>query len=279
MKRIILLLLLVMMPAMMFSEVVFMPRIGFDIHKGIKNQMLDGVLKKVINMAINSGKKEGETPTYLADDQVPHSKPLLTMITAGFDMQFIHHGNGFTFFWNNEFSYSANFKAYEQFFYGEGRLSPGVKSFYTDEGTYTEKQKIMLYSTEILLGGTFRRENAFNIHFGVGLKVGITPATLKLLKPAFAGDRAKIPEQLTVMAIPAIGGTFGFTYYFTDVVGMSLSVNEFLGFGGFLSARVLDSKDGVPTKAIGYASMGFTNNFAMKLGLNLRVHGTKSAGI
>lgn len=275
MKKITVILLLAMLPAMMFSEVVFMPRVGFDIHKGIKNQMLDAALKKLINWTVNSGKKEGENPTYITDDQIPHSKPLLTMITVGLDMQFIHHGNGFTFFWNNEFSYSANFKAYEKFNYGEGLL-PGVKSFSKNAGNFDEAQKVMLYSTEFLLGGTFRRENAFNIHFGIGLKLSITPGTLRLLKPAFSGERTKIPEKLTVMAIPAIGGTFGFTYYFNNVVGLSLSLNEFVGFGGFLSARVLEDSNGVPTKAIGYASMGFTNNFAMKLGLNLRVNGVRN---
>lgn len=279
MKKFTVMLLLAIMPAMMFSEVVFMPRIGFDIHKGIKNQMLDGLLKKLINSTINSGKKQGETPTYIEDDNIPHSTPLLTMFTVGLDMQFIHHGNGFTFFWNNEFSYSANFKAYEKFNYLHDAL-PGESSLTKTTGEYKEPQKIMLYSTELLMGGTFRREEAFNIHFGIGLKISMTPGTLKLLKPAFSGNRDAIPTELTVLAIPALGGTFGFTYYFNEVVGLSLSINEFVGFGGFLSARVVDkNSEGTPTKAVGYASMGFTNNFAMKLGVNLRVHGVKSGSL
>ena len=108
------------------------------------------------------------------------------------------------------------------------------------------------------------------------MKVGLTPGTIKLAIDAFTKGRDAIPDQVTTMVVPAFGGTFGFTYYFTDVVGLSVSVNEFLGFGGFISARTTEKKDdGTPKKAIGFASMGSTNNFAMKIGLNLRVKGVR----
>lgn len=265
------LLLLVMMPTIMFSEVVFMPRLGFDIHKGIKNQLLDGILKEVINTAINSDKKEGEEPSYLSNDQLPHSKPLISMFTIGLDMQFIHHGSGFTFFFNNEFSYASNFKAYEQFRYGDSKILP------KEVGTLTEKQKIMLYSFELLMGGTFRREQAFNIHFGIGLKVGLTPNSISTVIKAFKDGRNAVPDQVTMMVVPAFGGTFGFTYYFNEIVGLSVSINEFLGFGGFLSTRVTEKENNKLKSAVAYASMGFTNNFAMKFGVNLRIHGVRGS--
>lgn len=263
------------MPAMMFSEVVFMPHIGFDIHKGIKSQLLDAVLLQLINSTISSDKKSGEDPTYLSKNQLPHSKPLVPMFTIGLDMQFIHHGNGFTFFFNNEFSYAPNFKAYERFNYG------GSQGLTTVSNTFTEKQKIMLYSFELLMGGTFRREQAFNIHFGIGLKVGLTPSTISTIVKAFSGGRNAVPNEVTMMVVPAFGGTFGFTYYFNNVVGLSVSINEFIGFGGFLSARVTEREPGkdTPKAAIGYASMGFSNNFAMKIGVNLRLNGVRGEGL
>lgn len=273
MKKVTVILLLAMLPAMMFSEVVFMPHIGFDLHKGIKSQLLDNVLKDIINKSINKDKKDGETPAYLANDQLPHSNPLIPLFTIGLDMQFIHHGSGFTFFWNHEFSYTPNFKAYEQINYISEKLL-------STKGTFNENQKIMLYSFELLMGGTFRREQAFNIHFGIGLKVGFTPSTIGVVVKALQEGRKAIPNQVSMMVVPAFGGTLGFTYYFNNVVGLSVSVNEFLGFGGFLSLRVKErGSDGVPTTAVGYASMGFTNNFAMKIGLNLRVHGIREGGL
>jgi len=274
MRKVTVILLLAMLPAMMFSEVVFMPRMGFDIHKGIKSHLLDNAFQGIINKAINKDKKEGEDPSFLKASDLPNSKTLAPMFTIGFDMQFISHASGFTFFFNNEFSYTPKFMAYERFNYAEGAF--GGKNFEKEAGNFNEKQNIMLYSFELLMGGTFRRENAFNIHFGIGLKVGLTPGTIKLAIDAFTKGRDAIPDQVTTMVVPAFGGTFGFTYYFTDVVGLSVSVNEFLGFGGFISARTTEKKDdGTPKKAIGFASMGFTNNFAMKIGLNLRVKGVR----
>ena len=268
-----------MLPILVFSEVVFSPRIGFDIHKAIKNKFMDDLLKKAINKAIESGKKDGEDPTLLEDNTIPHSNFLLNMFTVGLDMQFISHSNGFTFFWNNEFSYTPSFKAYEKFHFIKN-VPPLKDIMKVESGTFNENQKTMLFSTELLFGGTFRRENAFNIHFGLGLKLGFTPNTLKLLQPAFSGDRSKIPNELGVIVLPAIGGTFGFTYYFNEVVGLSASINEFLGCGAFLAAKVT-GKDaaGVANKGIGYASIGFSNNFAMKLGLNLRVNGVRNSDL
>lgn len=279
MKKFFTILLLSMLPILAFSEVVFSPRIGFDIHKALKNKMMDNVLKNIVNKAIESGKSEGENPTLLEDDAIPHSDFLLTMFTIGLDMQFIAHSNGFTFFWNNEFSYAKSFKAYEQFHFVK-QVAPLKDIMMNEDGTFNENQKTMLYSTELMFGGTFRRENDFNIHFGLGLKLGFTPSTLKLIKPAISGDRAKIPDEIGVIVLPAIGGTFGFTYYFNKVVGLSASVNEFLGFGAFLSAKVTGRDPaGVANKGIAYASIGFSNNFAMKLGVNLRVNGVRNSGL
>ena len=280
MKKLFGIAILAIMPAIMFAEVVFMPRLGIDIHKGIKNQMLDSALRQLINTTIERGKKPGENPKLVEDNQIPHSKPLVTMFTVGLDMQFIVHSNGFTFFWNNEFSYAKDFKAYEQFQFLRHPALAGGSDLKTEEGVYNGGQKLMLLSTEFLFGATFRRENAFNIHFGLGFKTSLSPATLGLLKPAFSGEISKIPNEMTVMILPALGGTFGFTYYFTEVVGISASINEFVGVGAFLSTKILGKdNEGIPNKAVGYASMGLSNNFAMKLGLNLRVHGVRSEGL
>jgi len=276
MKKFFTILLLSMLPLMVFSEVVFSPHIGFDIHKALKNKMMDDLLKNTVNQVIGKGKKSGENPTLLEDNTIPHSGFLLTMFTIGLDMQFISHSNGFTFFWNNEFSYTPSFKVYEQFQFT--KLSPPLQDIMTTEkGLWNENSKIMLYSTELMFGGTFRRENAFNIHFGLGLKIGFTPSTLKLIKPAMSGDRSNIPDEIGVIILPAIGGTFGFTYYFNKIVGLSASINDFLGVGAFLSAKVTGrDASNVPNKGIAYASIGFSNNFAMKLGVNLRINGVRN---
>ena len=273
MKKIIGLLLFAIVPTLMFSEVVFMPRVGIDIHKGIKSKMLDEKLVEWINKALDNGKADGEIVTHVTPETLPHSKPLITMITFGFDMQFISHDNGFTFFWNNEFGYAAGFKAYEKFSFIR-KLNPlGQDTVDKDTGIFNEKQKVMMISTELLFGGTFRREDALNINFGVGLRASITPQTLALIKGLFDN---KFPENNTVIAVlPALGGTFGLTYYFNDVVGISASVSDFVSFGTFISGKA-KAEGGKIKTATAFASLGLSNNFAMKLGLSLRVHGVRN---
>lgn len=276
MKKIIGLLLFAIMPTLMFSEVVFMPRVGLDVFKGIKSEALDNMMVKWINKALENGKDSNETVTEFKKEDLPHSKPLITMITFGFDMQFISHGNGFTFFWNNEFAYAAGFQAYEKFTFLK-KLPPvrPEDKILKDPDTFKENQKIMMLSTELLFGGTFRREDALNINFGLGFRASMTPQTIKLIKNLFSND---FPENNTVVAVlPALGGTFGIAYYFNEVVGISASVSDFISFGAFVSGKA--EKDPVTGKfqtATAFASLGLSNSFAMRLGLNLRVHGVRN---
>ena len=256
----------------MFSEVVFVPRIGMDVHKGIKSEMLDKYLVDFINKALQSGKAPNEEVTEVTLDEIPHSKPLITMLTVGFDMQFIAHGNGFTFFWNNEFSIAQRFTAFEKFYF-EKKLTNLDKDKVTKETEkYYEAKKVMLVSTELLLGGTFRREDALNINFGVGIKASVTPSTIGMIKGLF---NQQIPESAVIAVIPAVGGTFGMAYYFNETVGLSLSVSDFVGFGAFLAGDV-KQENGSIKKATAFASIGLNNNFSCKFGLNLRVNGVRN---
>ncbi|MGP1437820.1 MAG: DUF2715 domain-containing protein [Treponema sp.] len=276
MKKIIGLLLFLMIPTLIFSEVVFVPRIGFDVHKGIQSQMFDNMLVNWINKALESGKAPNESVTHIKTGDLPHSKPLITMITLGLDMQFISHGNGFTFFWNNEFSYAAGFQAYEKFTFlrkfTPANTTSEDKISKEDQTTY-QKQKIMMISTELLFGGTFRRESAFNINFGLGFRTSITPQTLTLISGLL---RQQFPKDNTVIAIlPAIGGTFGVTYYFNEIVGISASVSDFISFGTFIAGKV-DVANSKITRADAFASLGLSNSFAMKLGVSLRINGVRN---
>lgn len=276
MKKVIGLLLFLIIPTLMFSEVTFVPRIGLDVHKGIKSQMFDNMLINWINKALDSGKDPSESVTHITAKDLPHSKPLITMITLGLDMQFIMPGNGFTFFWNNEFSYAAGFQAYEKFSFLRKLTpaNPGAEDkIHKDNQATYQKQKIMMISTELLFGATFRRESAFNINFGLGIRASLTPQTLTLIKGLFSNN---FPKDNTVIAIlPALGGTFGVTYYFNNVVGISASITDFISFGTFISGKV-DTNSGKITRADAYASLGLSNSFAMKLGVSLRVNGVRN---
>lgn len=273
MKKIIGLLLFAIIPTLMFSEVVFMPRVGLDVYKGIESKTLDNMMVKWINKALENGKDPTETVTEVTTDDLPHSKPFITMITFGFDMQFISHDNGFTFFWNNEFAYAAGFKAYEKFNFIR-KLNPlGQDTVDKDTGIFDEKQKIMMLSSEFLFGGTFRRENALNINFGLGLRASVTPQTLVLIKDLLD---SKLPENNTVVAVlPALGGTFGLTYYFNNVIGISASVSDFVSFGAFVAGNA-KAEDGKIKTATAFASVGLSNSFAMRLGISLRANGVKN---
>lgn len=278
MRKVIGLLLFAVLPTLMFSEVVFMPRIGLDVYKGIKSEALDNMMVKWVNKALQNGKDSDESVTEFKKEDLPHSKPLITMMTFGFDMQFIAHDNGFTFFWNNEFAYAAGFQAYQKFNFLKKLtlINPGAddKVINEDVNTY-EKQKVMMISSEFLFGGTFRRENALNISFGLGFKASMTPQTIKLITSLFSND---FPEKDTVVAVlPAIGGTFGIAYYFNEVVGISASVSDFVSFGAFISGKAeKDPNTGKFQRATAFASLGLSNSFAMRLGLNLRVNGVRN---
>ena len=278
MKKIIGLLLFAIMPTLMFSEVVFMPRVGLDVFKGIKSEALDNMMVKWVNKALQNGKASNESVNEFKKEDLPHSKPLITMMTFGFDMQFISHGNGFTFFWNNEFAYAAGFQAYQKFAFLKKLtpINPGPGDIVNNEDVNTyEKQKVMMLSTELLFGGTFRREDALNINFGLGFRASMTPQTIKLIKNLFSND---FPEKDTVVAVlPALGGTFGIAYYFNEVVGISASVSDFVSFGAFVSGKAeKDPVTGKFQRATAFASLGLSNSFAMRLGLNLRVHGVRN---
>lgn len=272
MKKKLFVLFLVLVPTLMFSEVVFVPRIGMDVHKGIKSEMLDKYLVKFINGALQAGKEPNEEVTEVTLDDIPHSKPLITMLTVGFDMQFIAHGNGFTFFWNNEFSIAKRFTAFEKFYFEKKLTNLDQDKVRKETEKYYEDRKVMLVSTELLFGGTFRRESALNINFGIGIKASVTPATLGLIKGLF---NQTFPEKAVIAVIPAVGGTFGVAYYFNETVGLSLSVSDFVGFGAFIAGDV-KQEGGRIKAATAFASLGLNNNFSCKFGLNLRVNGVRN---
>lgn len=273
MKKKLFVLLLVLLPSVIFSEVVFVPRIGMDVHKGIKSDMLDKYLVDFINKALQSGKDPNEEVTTVTTEDIPHSKPLITMFTAGLDMQFIAHGNGFTFFWNNEFSIAQRFMAFEKFYFEKKLTNLDKDKVIKETDKYYQDQKVMLVSTELLFGGTFRRESAFNINFGLGIKASVTPSTIVLVKGLF---NQQFPENDTVIAvIPAVGGTFGVAYYFNEWLGLSISVSDYVGFGAFVAGNVKQENGGIKA-ATAFASIGLNNNFSCKFGLNLRVNGVRN---
>ena len=101
--------------------------------------------------------------------KVAYHKPV---ITFQLDILGIAPSNGFTFFWNNAFSCA--------------------------------KKDLQFFSSEILLGATFRRDKALNISFGLGARV----ATSMNLG-------GKLEDSFDII-LPGLGGTFGFSYYFND---------------------------------------------------------------
>ncbi len=314
------------MPSIVFAEITFIPHIGFDVHKGIKNEKIDSQIGNMMKKFM---------PAEVPYEKIPFSRPLVPMFTLGLDLHFISHRSGFTFFWNNEFSFSQKFVAEEQLSASasvslndikninpNGNLEEQVKDFLSkhknldenrlkqlakegntaelekivkDEvmksllekkvGSFTEKQKMMFYATELLLGGTFRREKAFNIYFGIGLKLGFSINAIELVKDVRSGkmqDFKAIPDRFVAMVLPAFGGSLGFSYYFNRFIGISVSANDFLGLGAFVSTNILERHhgqpkeyEGYPTKAVAYTSIGLHNDFAMKFGVNIRFFGVK----
>ncbi len=265
MRKILSVLLLSAVPILAFSEVVFIPQLGFDAHKGIKMQKIDDMMPELL------GKWAG---VKIEPEYYPNSRPLTTMFTIGLDMHFISKKTGFTFFWNHAFSYASRFRAQEKFFY-----NPGSSNEFTKVPTGNiEHYKFLVLSSEMLLGGTFRRERAFNIHFGIGFKTSITPATVKQLIDLF--KEHKFPDKMATLIMPSFGGSIGVSYYFNNFIGLSLTFSDFLGFGAFVAGNT--QKDllnkGKLTGANGFISMGLNNNFSLKLGVNLRVNGVKGEG-
>lgn len=152
-----------------------------------------------------------------------------SMSTLGLDIQFISHNSGFTFFLNNAVS-----KANKDSFF---------------------------FTSEILLGHTFRREKAFNINVGFGFR---NSSTINSFLYIFNVENM-IPNE-PILILPSFGGSFGVSYYFNNVFGLSFAVSDFVSYGAF----VLDEhgREIVFSKHI-------TDTFCFKFGLNLRINGHK----
>ena len=73
MRKVIGLLLFAIVPTLMFSEVVFMPRIGLDVYKGIKSEALDNMMVKWVNKALQNGKDSDESVTEFKNEDLPHN--------------------------------------------------------------------------------------------------------------------------------------------------------------------------------------------------------------
>lgn len=262
MRKIVCVFLLTLLPLMAFSESVFMFHIGTDIQKGCHINALDNLVKGLLV------KHFGGDP---ASIQSPRSKILIPMLSVGLDMQFISQKNGFTFFWNHAFLYADHATGYSSvdITYDGDKLNSKL-----EEGKDIFKKKFHVYSTEMLFGGTFRRENAFNIHFGVGFKTQFTPGMIWDIIGIVTGSYPSSVKMYAMLA--GFGGTVGFTYYFNNVVGLTFSINEFVGLGGMIVADV----NGMETKSLpdggrAMLTLGVNNNFAMKFGLSLRIHGSR----
>ncbi|MGP1415713.1 MAG: DUF2715 domain-containing protein [Treponema sp.] len=262
MKKRVICILLLFLPFVTFSESIFTFYMGTDIQKVSNIDALDNLFK---NMVGGRYSQDSNQVPY------PNSKILIPMLSLGIDMQFVSQKNGFTFFWNNAFLYADHVVGYEAlgFTYTDKLNAENIKK----RDTFKIK-KFYVYSTEMLFGGTFRRENAFNIYFGVGFKTQFNPS---MIWDIIGIVQRIIPNSVQMYAMLAgFGGTFGFSYYFNNVVGLTFSINDFVGLGAAVVARFDGfENDGYPRSGKAMFSLGINNNFAMKFGLSLRVNGTR----
>lgn len=154
---------------------------------------------------------------------IDHTTP---MPAVGFDVHGIASSGGFTFFWNNTYSFAR-----------------------TD---------LTFVSSEILLGRTCRKRKALNISFGFGarLAVGLNPQRI-------VGNRLDY-------LLPGLGGTLGFSYYFNDVLGLSLFASDFVCLRTSAHTRHADKQE-----AMGKLSFteGISNTVSIRLGMNVRIGG------
>ena len=150
-----------------------------------------------------------------------YSKP---MPSFGLDMHGISSSSGFTLFWNNTFSYA--------------------------------KKDLQFVSSELLLGGTFLRDKALNISFGLG---GRFAMPLNMQK--------ELQEQGEHI-LPGFGGTLGISYYFNDSFGFSLFVSDFASFAYNTKG---DNKDDSKNGKLFYE--GVSDGFCFKIGMNIRLGG------
>ena len=264
MKKKFFILLLVLLPLAVFSESIFTFYVGTDIQKANNIDGLDNLFKGFV------GNKFSQDP-----NQVPYpkSKIAIPMFSIGLDMQFVSHKSGFTFFWNNAFLCADHVVGYETLnFKYDDKFNTEIVG-----GRKTLRGKFNVYSTEMLFGGTFRRENAFNIHFGIGFRTQFNPSMIWDILGLVKGIIPQERVQMYAM-VAGFGGTFGFTYYFNNVVGLMFSINDFVGLGGAILGQFeggSTNEAGFPTSGRAMLSLGLNNNFAMKFGLSLRVNGTR----
>lgn len=263
MKKILFVLFLAV-PVICFSETVFIPHIGFDIINFKNDKKFDDFMSKLVN----KGLKRNKATDRISVKDIPQSNPNFAAFTFGLDMRFIMK-NGFTFYWNNMFSVAEKFSANQFVNYIAGQGIGQSDKIILYKKAVKEKYYLMLFSTEFLFGATYFRTGALSLNFGLGLKFSATP----LIKTIYNLKRDIFPETMSLSLITALGGTFGVSYYFNDIVGLSVSISDFMGAGIFAFERIKE-RDGSKIKTADiYTSLGFTNDFSVKFGVNLRING------
>ena len=147
----------------------------------------------------------------------------------GLDIHGISQSNGATFFWNNSFSYA--------------------------------KKDLQIVSCEMLLGKTFRRDKAFNISFGLGIRLGMVMNMQESFK-----------DQLEY-TMPGIGGTLGMSFYFTDRFGLSIFASDFACLPGYAKKQNKEKLDAINKETI---DKRISDVLSVKVGFNIRT-GVKHA--
>lgn len=267
MKRVWALFLVISVSSLAFAETVFIPHIGLDVIKFVNDKKFDNFMSSLVNKGLDRNKNPGELVEKISAKDVPQSNPHFASFTIGLDMRFTGK-SGFTFYWNNMFSIADRFKAKQYGHFIKGAGPGGSDKLFLHKEKRNEKFKLMLYSTEFLFGATYFRTKALTINFGLGLKFAISPliGTISNLKKDY------FAEQMGLNIISALGGTFGVSYYFNDIVGLSVSLSDFMGIGFFAFEKT--KQPGTKLKdALVFTAFGFTNDFSVKFGVNLRVKG------
>ena len=140
-------------------------------------------------------------------------------------------------------------------------------TFFWNNSVSWAKKDLQVVSSEILLGATFRRDKALNISFGLG------PRMASPVKFGGLDDPVHIISTLL-----GLGGTFGLSYYFNDLFGISLFASDFLCLdtGPTHESRRTHHNGGevIETKS----SYKVSNTFSVRAGVNFRIFGSLRSG-
>lgn len=209
-----------------FAEAFIAPHVGFS--------NMYSKMKYIQSISGSTGFGSSFSTTYTTTHEVSW-----TPFSGGLDIGLVTKG-GFTFLTDLHISTAGKAK------YSKVSSSGLLEYDDVDLGV-----SATVFNLNFLLGYTYKGIKNLYLNFALGLGGGVGSWRIKSI------GALKISGEKGLLVMLGVPIQLGIQYFFTDKIGINLSVNDVLGTSMFIMRTGMDGLSGNP---------GFMNNFTLKIG-------------